>query len=148
MQNFSYFEMLCTLNAQKKHQRVLNQMNKLFQISNSRSQIPDSRRMNSPSFALESGIWILTADFWKNLFTFCHRNSRSELRRTPKSTIMKFSVLSVPRSCASLLLFQSAQFFQKRYSYVVTSVNKKSQKSNPRSQIPDSRGQMNCSVFF
>ena len=27
--------------------------------------------MNSPSFTLESGIWILTADFWKNLFMFC-----------------------------------------------------------------------------
>ena len=99
-------------------------------------------------FRLESGIWVLTADFWKNLFMFCHRNSRSELRRTPKSTIMKFSVLSVPRSCASLLLFQSAQFFQKRYSYVVTSVNKKSQKSNPRSQIPDSRRKMNCSIEY
>lgn len=46
-------------------------------------------------FRLGSGIWVLSADFWKNLYTFCHRNSRSELRRTPKSIIMKFSVLSV-----------------------------------------------------
>ena len=81
---------------------------------------------------LSSGIWVLTADFWKNLLTFCHRNSRSELRCTPKSTIMKLPVLSVPRSCTGLLLFQSAQFFQKLCSYVVTSVNKKSQKSYPR----------------
>ena len=43
-------------------------------------------------FRLESGIWVLTADFWKNLFTFRHRNSRSELRRTSKSTIMQLRI--------------------------------------------------------
>ena len=43
--------------------------------------------MNSPSFALESGIWILSADFWKNLFIFSKENLQNINKFFQKSAV-------------------------------------------------------------